>query len=976
LDNTGRIVSTVRLVRDASGRVLEVFRDDQSEMRFSYTPDQPPAGRESRIPYFEPIEISYPSRVYGKIVVHKMERNARGQIVANEVFGWSPATPDSSVGAQQISRRETYEYISIAGRSLIRSIHSPRGKEEFAWDAEGKFLKAITSADSTLRYFEQDTAGREAVSKIVIGNRIVQRSTQYRLNLVSQTRMEAWFVDSLNQQSIRKSVISENPRKFVYDDNARLTEMIDKVGRSQRFKYDRLGRFKTEEDGRRFGAAIELDAESRVIRSAATINGEIVRATYAWLNDDGQMVQRLRPDGRTDSWHYDAMGRPTRRLGNEGVAQQWVRDKRIGGLSLKVAHTADGEVSLPISQAVHLIDDFGRTVYWASPDHGATWFRYDAANRVVDKRRSDGITEGFTYDVNGRPSEHFWMDAAGAKLNQSVYEWQDGLIRRIGNSNQESFFERDAFGRVVKEETKLLTLDSSKVFVTTSAYISSTGQLLRKVLFDGRVLETHFAEAGRGGHAEALHLYPAWTRSVRKLLGDFGESNLVKLLLPGSPLISNIQIDPLNGLASYQFGNGLAVKREFDLAGRVIRIDQPSLDSTVLSYGVGPKIKASHQIAEAGVASQKVDYIYRGFGQLDLSRIDDRPGDSQYGKYQYIFDVNGQLKEVVDMATKHKISQYLYNAKRQRVSKTVFAKEGLKTGIAKTERFFLWQGDQIAAEVLQDGSIAKQYIYLNDGAKAIPVAQLVSENRRTETRFIHTDYRSAPQAMSDKNQRIVWKASLNALGAAIKTEARDGATLDLRLPGQYFDAETGMHDNFHRTYDPASGRYLQPDPLGYPDGPDAFLYAGGDPINKTDSKGLYEEDVHYYLTYYLALTAGLTERQSWVIATANRYIDDNTYTEPFGPIWLNYAARRYYHFTQSMVDDPTPRRGEATVIPGVSQSTGAALEEYVNPDIQYSQPYIDRRILNPSASSVLRRVFTCLRRYFRASRSLQYALLS
>lgn len=30
----------------------------------------------------------------------------------------------------------------------------------------------------------------------------------------------------------------------------------------------------------------------------------------------------------------------------------------------------------------------------------------------------------------------------------------------------------------------------------------------------------------------------------------------------------------------------------------------------------------------------------------------------------------------------------------------------------------------------------------------------------------------------------------------------------LRLPGQYFDAETELHENWHRYYDPVTGRYL------------------------------------------------------------------------------------------------------------------------------------------------------------------------
>ena len=69
-------------------------------------------------------------------------------------------------------------------------------------------------------------------------------------------------------------------------------------------------------------------------------------------------------------------------------------------------------------------------------------------------------------------------------------------------------------------------------------------------------------------------------------------------------------------------------------------------------------------------------------------------------------------------------------------------------------------------------------------------------------------------------------------------------------------------------------------------------------MNKIDPTGLYEEDVHYYMTYFLALTAGLSDKQALIIATADRYIDDNPFTEPYGSMGTNFSARAYYHFTQ------------------------------------------------------------------------------
>ena len=45
------------------------------------------------------------------------------------------------------------------------------------------------------------------------------------------------------------------------------------------------------------------------------------------------------------------------------------------------------------------------------------------------------------------------------------------------------------------------------------------------------------------------------------------------------------------------------------------------------------------------------------------------------------------------------------------------------------------------------------------------------------------------------------------------------ATLDARFPGQWYQAESGLHYNWHRQYDPTVSRYTQPDPLGFVDGP-------------------------------------------------------------------------------------------------------------------------------------------------------------
>ena len=54
-------------------------------------------------------------------------------------------------------------------------------------------------------------------------------------------------------------------------------------------------------------------------------------------------------------------------------------------------------------------------------------------------------------------------------------------------------------------------------------------------------------------------------------------------------------------------------------------------------------------------------------------------------------------------------------------------------------------------------------------------------------------------------------------------------TLDARFPGQWFQLEAGLHYNWHRHYDVSLGRYTQPDPLGFVDGPSVYGYARSTP---------------------------------------------------------------------------------------------------------------------------------------------------
>ncbi len=133
--------------------------------------------------------------------------------------------------------------------------------------------------------------------------------------------------------------------------------------------------------------------------------------------------------------------------------------------------------------------------------------------------------------------------------------------------------------------------------------------------------------------------------------------------------------------------------------------------------------------------------------------------------------------------------------------------------------------------------------------------------------FTHRDHRNQPCLVTDTDGAVVWKAVSSPFGAARvlspsrpgfgkiaetpnqNTETIGSSTLNLRLPGQYFDAETGYHYNAFRDYSPELGRYLQADPIGLNGGMNLYAYCGGDPVNRKDERGLGFEDDDYQDSY-------------------------------------------------------------------------------------------------------------------------------
>jgi len=106
--------------------------------------------------------------------------------------------------------------------------------------------------------------------------------------------------------------------------------------------------------------------------------------------------------------------------------------------------------------------------------------------------------------------------------------------------------------------------------------------------------------------------------------------------------------------------------------------------------------------------------------------------------------------------------------------------------------------------------------------------------------YVHTDHLGTPQLVTDGAQKVVWSATYDPYGTT--NDAAGSATQNIRLPGQFFDAETGLHQNGFRDYMPDLGRYLESDPIGLGGGMNPYAYAKGNSLNRTDPLGLVDAE--------------------------------------------------------------------------------------------------------------------------------------
>jgi RHS repeat-associated protein len=113
-----------------------------------------------------------------------------------------------------------------------------------------------------------------------------------------------------------------------------------------------------------------------------------------------------------------------------------------------------------------------------------------------------------------------------------------------------------------------------------------------------------------------------------------------------------------------------------------------------------------------------------------------------------------------------------------------------------------------------------------------------TEEEATEPKasYYHYDALGSVRGLSDENGKLKHDFDYDAFGNGKSNKQWN----TYRFSSKEFESHAGLYYFGARYYDPEIGRWLTPDPLGFIDGPNKYLYVGNNPVNFVDPLGLKE----------------------------------------------------------------------------------------------------------------------------------------
>ena len=649
---------------------------------------------------------------------------------------------------------------------------------------------------------------------------------------------EDYTFDGRGRLTSVKHQADANPETVPYNTSGEVAGRVDEDGVTRSLSYDSIyGRLEYLTDGNGDTIHYRYDARGnlKIKDTFDSASSSAPKRREMWSFDHpgykGLLYRKFLSDGRFYQFGYDDAGNTTSVTDPSQNTTSYQYDpfrrqtlaSRPGGTGLiTTVQDFDSQghltsVTEPGGRTTtYTVDDSGNVLLEVSPERGKTTYVYDAAGRLSKRTDTRGVALSYTYDALSRPlgvtsPAYPWRGiesdlAVSYTYDQGIYG--KGHLTTVLDPSGSTSFAYDAKGRAHQKTSTV-----SGIAYPLTRILSPAGRLTSLVYPSGRTVD---------------YAYDTCACQEKTIRTTFSGTT--------QTVLDNLAYRPFGGVGQMSFGNGGEVSNLEDLDGKLLRANAGSPMQRDYTYDLVGRL--------TGVTVSSAPWFNRTFAYDSLGQLTGATGP--FGTLGYTYDDSGnRLGEsrpplptpaagrsftydrsgrliAVSASGGAPLAEYTYNAQGQRVKK--------EPARGETKGFIYDFEGNLLCEIDSTGAIGREYLYRGSSR--------VGFIENGNLHYFHNDTTGNPILVTDVDNMAVWEGIYEPFGNAA-VDSQSTVENKLRFQGQYFDEETGFHYNMHRYYDPRTGLYITPDPIGLAGGINLYVYVSNNPINRIDPFGLW-----------------------------------------------------------------------------------------------------------------------------------------
>ncbi len=484
-----------------------------------------------------------------------------------------------------------------------------------------------------------------------------------------------------------------------------------------------------------------------------------------------------------------------------------------------------------------------------SPQQTTSAYQYDDCGRLQNLIKPDGVFLTYEYDALGRVGLFYSTDHSFRYRYQ--YDLRHQVIQAIDEINGvASNREYNAFQQMTSE-----TLANG---LTVANNYDEQGRRIQLILPDESSVEYVYDDL----HLKAAHRFSADRRKLYShhftAYNDAGQLSTAELI--GELGEVHYQYDARNRLTEITspYWSAAIPENGRDQTDNVIAISgHASAEPYSIAYLYDNQ---NHLIEETGATSRS--YAYDSLGnRISKNRtnylLDDRNRLLADSEASYSYNVNGCLIEKTSNGNSERYQYdalnrltsiiqsdytiaYLYDAFGRRLLKKNFNHETKEMQAYA----YLYDGeDEIGAATMGGELFELRILGLRQQAERGAAIALELSGRIYAP--LHDLQGSISCLIDMQTGSVAEYYNYSAFGEALVSDGvghvlqASDAIAPWRFAGKRYDKESSLIYFGKRYYDPSTGRWITPDPLGFIEGANLYAYAGNNPLYNRDLYGLF-----------------------------------------------------------------------------------------------------------------------------------------